>query len=120
MARPRKGDQYRHEPTDETRLLCKELYACGITRARIAQRFGIDQETLSKYYVAELENNKEVMIASLAKNLYRDALEGNESAREFWLKTQGRFAYAKPPEDDGKSTAEALLEKLIDKLPKQS
>lgn len=105
-----------HKPSDETKRVVKELYACGITQERIAERLEIDAKTLRLHYREELDNNMENMIASLAKNLYQDAMNGNDGAREFWLKTRGRFHYYKPPEDDKKSNTDTLLEKLIDKL----
>ncbi len=56
-----KGGRPPHQPTDESRLLVKELYAAGVSRARIAERFGISDETLNKFYVEELDNSKERM-----------------------------------------------------------
>ncbi len=108
--------EYRHVPTDENKIIVRELYAAGIKKLRIAERLKIDERTLCKYYENELDNHKDHMIGSLAKNLYQDALDGDKASREFWLKCQGRWSYAKPPEDDKKSATEALLEKLIEKL----
>jgi SOS response regulatory protein OraA/RecX len=112
-----KGGRPPHSPTLAQREICRELYACGISKARIAERFGIDQDTLAKHYVEELDNNKEHMVGALAKNLYQDALNGDEKAREFWLKCQGRWSYAKPPEDTERDKQQTtLMERLIDKL----
>jgi hypothetical protein len=112
-----KGGRPPHSPTLAQREICRELYACGITKARIAERFGIDQDTLAKHYVEELDNNMEHMIGKLAKNLYQDALNGDEKSREFWLKCRGRWSYAKPPEDTERDRQQAtLIERLIDKL----
>lgn len=108
---------HEHRPTDESRLLVKELYAAGIQKLRIAARFGISDETLNKYYSAEMDDSKDVMISALGKNLYNDAINGDEKAREFWLKCQGRWSYAKSPEDSEKDNKQlTLLEKVIDKL----
>lgn len=103
-----------HEPTEFTRKLVRELFACGITRERIAQRLKICAETLNKHYEEELDDELENMIAAMHQNLYRDALEGCKADREFWLKTRGRFSFHKEPEKQ--TTAEAILEKVMDRL----
>ena len=105
-----------HKVTESTKQTVRDLYACGITQARIAERLEISETTLRKYYKEELDDNHENMISSLAKNLYQEALNGNENAREFWLKCRGRWSYHKQPEEEKKTTTETLLEKLIDKL----
>lgn len=110
------GGRPPHQPTEQSRLIVKELFAAGITKARIAERFDLNEKTLNKHYRAELEENKESMAAALAKNLYQDALDGNAQSREFWLKCQARWSYAKPPEEEKANKMDALLEKLIDKL----
>lgn len=104
-----------HEPTEETRLIVKELYAAGIKQHRIADRLEIDQKTLTKYYKPELDDSFELMVNAVAKNLYQDALNGNEKSREFWLKTRARWHYA-VDKDDKTDVTNTLLEKLIDKL----
>lgn len=105
-----------HNPTDQSRIIVKELYSCGVTQERIAQRLGITDKTLRNHYREELDDNLENMISALTKNLYQDAINGDAQAREFWLKTRGRFHYYKPPEEEKKSNMETLLEKLVDKL----
>jgi hypothetical protein len=107
----------KHIPTEETKIIVKELYAAGIPRVRIADRLDIDESTLNIHYKAELDHTKDQMTAALATGLYAKALEGNQAAQEFWLKCQGRWSYAKPPEDKERDNkVDALLEKLIDKL----
>lgn len=109
----------RHEPTHTSRKLVKELYACGVSKARIAERLKISPNTLQKWYEDELDNNKEQLASALAKNLYNDALEGNQRDREFWLRCQARWAYAKSPEElEQKERELSLLEKEIDNLNK--
>jgi plasmid maintenance system antidote protein VapI len=106
-----------HVPTEETRLLVKELYAAGITKERIAKRFEICDDTLNKHYKNELDNEKEGMIAKLGKSLYQKALDGDGKAAEFWLKCQGKWSYAKAQEDtDRAAAAEAVMSRIIDKL----
>jgi uncharacterized protein YjcR len=103
-----------HEPTKETRRVVRELYACGIIHKRIAERLGINTDTLKKYYEQELDNHKEHLINKLAKTLYQKAEDGDQKALEFWLKCRGRWSYAR--ESDGEEKTQALLEKIIDKL----
>jgi len=109
------GGRPPHEVTDETRIIVRELYSAGIPRARIASRLDINEKTLNKHYKAELDETKDAMTARLGSNLYQDALAGKEGAREFWLKCQGRWSYAKP-DDDKKDATTSLLEKIIEKL----
>ena len=111
------GGAPEHKPTPESKAIVAELYAAGIPQSRIADRFNIDEKTLRKWYRAELDESKDRMIAKLGSNLYQDALNGDKQAREFWLKCQGRWSYAKPPEEKEKDDKrDALLEKLIDKI----
>lgn len=106
-----------HHPTEETRRVVKELYSAGIPRERIAKRFDIDLNTLEIHYRPELDEAKDCMTSTLGTGLYMDALNGDQGAREFWLKCQGRWSYAKPPEDSEKDKQQlSLMEKLIDKL----
>ena len=106
-----------HVPTDETRLLVRELYACGVKRQRIAERFDIDEDTLNKHYKEELDNHKEHLISRLGMGLINDALEGDQKAREFYLKCQGRWSYAKDDKElEEREKYNSVIEKLIDKL----
>ncbi len=106
-----------HRPTDETKLIVKELYAAGVQRARIAKRLGIVEETLNKHYEEELDNSMELLINNLAKSLYQRAIDGDEKAAEFWLKCRARWAPAKSEEDIEKDKRQtSLMEKLMDKL----
>jgi plasmid maintenance system antidote protein VapI len=106
-----------HRPTPESRKLVAELYACGIKQHRIAERFDISLNTLNKHYKKELDDNKEEMASELNKSLYIDALEGNQQAREFWLKCQARWSYAKNEDDAKKEQIQlTLMEKIVKKL----
>ncbi len=106
-----------HEPTEITRRLVMGWYAAGIPQKRICDHLDIDEKTLRKHYRVELDYTLDGMISKLSCNLYQDALNGDKSDREFWLKTRGRFSYAKAAEEDAKEKAQiSLMEKLIDKL----
>jgi hypothetical protein len=57
------------------------------------------------------------MTAELATNLFQDAKNGDKSSREFWLKTRGRWSFARPPEDEDKEKLKrSVLEKVMDSL----
>lgn len=105
-----------HIATLQTRAKVEGFVCAGFSQGQIANYFQIDEKTLRKHYRDELDKSKMDKTMILGNNLYLDAINGNEQAREFWLKCQGRWSYAKPPEDEKASKTEALLEKLIDKL----
>lgn len=106
---------HEHRPTQHSRSKVIEFVCAGFKQDSIAMYFDIDEDTLRKHYRAELDKSNMMRTGKLGRNLYLDALAGDKQAREFWLKTQGRWSYAKPPEEQGSKT-DALLEKLIDKL----
>lgn len=103
-----------HVPTDETRQKVIDFSCSGFTHDQIAAYLDIDQKTLLKYYRYEATKAKLEKTAKLGGNLYLDALHGDKQAREFWLRTQGRWANARTPDEE--KITNALLEKLIDKL----
>ena len=104
-----------HKPTIHNRSKVIEFVCAGFKQKDIAMYFDLDEKTLRKHYRNELDKSNMMRTGKLGKNLYLDALAGDKASREFWLKTQGRWSYAKPPEEQGSKT-DALLEKLIDKL----
>lgn len=106
-----------HQPTLESRQKVSDLICSGFTQSDAADHLDIDEKTLRKHYRDELDKSKREKTVILANGLYKDAVEGNAQAREFWLKCQGRWSYAKPPEDNEKDLKQiTLMEKLIDKL----
>jgi len=104
-----------HEPTDETRGKVIGFSCAGFNQTQIADYLKIDDKTLRKYYRYELDHAKMEKTMALADSLYKDALEGDKDDRQFWLKCQAKWSYAKP-EEDKKTVTDTLLEKLIDKL----
>lgn len=105
-----------HRPTPETRKLVRDFYIAGVPQARLAMHLEITEMTLRKHYRDEMDLTLDSMNSKLATNLYQDAVAGDKQSREFWLKTRGRWSFARPPEDDKTSAAVTLLEKIIDKL----
>lgn len=106
-----------HQVTEETKKLVEDLVCSGFTQVDVADHLDIDEKTLCKHYRNELSKTKRFKTMILANGLYKDAVEGNAQAREFWLKCQARWSYAKAQEDKEKDDKHvALLEKIIDKL----
>jgi hypothetical protein len=106
-----------HQPTDEARQKVIDLSCNGFNQADIADYLDIDEKTLRKHYRKELDNSKRDKTIALGNKLYLRALDGDAGAQEFWLKCQGRWSYAKSPEDSEKDAKQfSLLEKVIDKL----
>lgn len=109
------GGKPEHLPTKELKQKVIDLSCNGFSQADISDHLDIDEKTLRKHYKKELHNAKRDKAMALGNNLYLDALNGDKQSREFWLKTQARWSFAKPDEDK-KSTTDTLLEKLIEKL----
>lgn len=105
-----------HVPTDELRAKVIAFSCAGFTQDQVADYLDIDKKTLIKYYRYELDKAKLEKIAEISNNAYTMARNGDQKMVEFVLKTQGKWSYYKPPEDDKKSSTDTLLEKLIDKL----
>lgn len=106
-----------HVPTVESRAKVLGFACAGFTQERIANYFDIAVNTLRKHYKYELEDAKLDRTMQLGDNLFKDALEGDKQSREFWLKCQGGWSYAKSQEDKDKDDKQiTLMEKLIDKL----
>lgn len=116
VTKPGGYQPHEHRPTMHSRAKVIEFVCAGFKQDSIAMYFDIDGDTLRKHYREELDKSNMMRTGKLAKNLYLDALAGDKSAREFWLKTQGRWSYAKPPEDEKPSKVESLLERIADKL----
>ncbi len=108
-----KGGIPEHVPSIHTRSKVMEFVCAGFKQQDIAMYFDMDEKTLRKHYRNELDKSHMKRTAKLGKNLYLDALRGDKASREFWLKTQGRWSYAKPP-DDEKGKGDTLLEKFLD------
>ena len=106
-----------HMPTEESRQKVIDLSCNGFSQAHIGDYFDIDEKTVRKHYRRELDTAKRDKTIALGNKLYLRALDGNAGAQEFWLKCQGRWSYAKSPEDSEKDAKQmTLMEKLIDKL----
>ena len=106
-----------HEPTLLTRAKVEGFSCAGYTQTQIANYLQIDDKTLRKHYRHELDCAKMDKTMALSDNLYMDALNGDKDDRQFWLKTQGRWSYAKPKEEvEHDAQMLTVLEKLTDKI----
>jgi hypothetical protein len=77
-----------HIPTEDSRKLVKTLSAVGIRYVDIALKLDITDDTLRKYYKAELELGRIDANAQLGNTLFQQAKKGNTTALIFWLKTR--------------------------------
>ncbi len=106
-----------HVPTQAARSKVMAFSCAGYNQTQIADYFQIDEKTLRKYYRYELDGAKMEKITTLSNSTYKMALEGNEKMIEFVLKCQGRWSYAKAPEETDLSKAvTTVLEMAMDKL----
>lgn len=108
-----------HGPTKESRQTVIDLCCAGFNQNEIAEYLDISANTLRKHYREELTKAKKQKTIALANNLYKDALNGDAKAREFWLCCQARWSKAKDKDDIDTAAAveslKPLLEKIIDK-----
>jgi hypothetical protein len=79
-----------HEPDEKSRQLVKTCAGLGLPYKMIATLVGIGSDnTLMKYYAAELEEGKAQATFEVAKTLFHRATVGKDlGAAIFWLKAQ--------------------------------
>ena len=112
MAGQNGGGSPPHIPTSYTRKKVVNLSCAGFNQGLIAKYLGVNVNTLRKHYRRELDDALMDKTVVLANMLYKDALNGCQRSREFWLKCRGGWSYAKATEEDKSSKTESLLEKL--------
>ena len=111
------GGSPEHEPSLESKAKVIGFVCAGFSQTQIANYLDIDEKTLRKHYRYELDNAKMEKISALSNNAYKMAMDGDQKMTEFVLKCQGRWSYAKSPEDaDAQQKLTSVLEKVIDKL----
>ncbi len=82
----------KHKPTIETRAQVAALYSYGHTQKDIATFLNIAVDTLTYYYMRELETAQINANAEVARRLYNKATKKDDlSAQIFWLKTRARW-----------------------------
>ena len=80
MPRPRLN------PTEQQRLLVKQLAAVGISQEHIAHKIGVrSPKTLRMHFREELDLGLADANATIASALYQNAQDGNTDAQKFWL-----------------------------------
>lgn len=104
---------HEHRPTELTKAKVEGFSCAGFTQEQIAKYLEIDVDTLVKHYRAELHNAKLDKISQISGNVYKKALEGDEKMMEFVLKCQGRWSYAKAPEESKKDEAITALTQIL-------
>lgn len=89
-------------PTDEQRLLVKNLAAVGVRQEQIARKIGIrSAKTVRKYFREELDFGAMEANASVAAALYKNATTGNVEAQKFWMERRAGWIlhrFSSPPE----------------------
>ena len=79
-------------PTEDQREMVIGLKAVGTTDERIAEILGISADTLTKHFRYEIENGLKSVLARIANNLFRQALNGDTTAAIFILKTRAKWS----------------------------
>lgn len=112
----------KHIATEESRKLVAELYRAGVPQIRIAKRLDIGVDALFTHYRKELDENKDKLVAELATTCIERALNGDNKMLEFYLRTQGRWANAKDPEEISaiENAAKTVLEQFRAKKKQES
>ncbi len=106
-----------HRPTVKTRSKVEGFVCAGFTQVQIATYLDISVDTLVKYYRTELDQTHMDKTMTLANAVFKDALDGDKGQREFWLRTMGKWANAKPKEEKERDEKIlTLLEQLATKL----
>jgi len=106
-----------HIPTEKSRAIVAGYCCAGYNQEEIAEFMDIHVNTLAKHYRFELKTAKSSKIRRVGLKAYRLAMKGDTKMIEFILKTQGKWAAAKAPEEDEKDKKmQTLMEKVIDKL----
>lgn len=110
------GSPCPHVPTALTKALVKNLYALGISKAKISGRLHIDEETLSKHYKEELQEGLDNMNVVAMNRLYAKVEEGHYKSIISWLKMRAGWKEAGSESDSDKDRLTAYL---LDQLHKQ-
>lgn len=109
-----------HKPTKESRKRVADLTIAGFGKEKIASCLRITDDTLKKYYSYELEVPLMDCTALLSNDLFASAVAGNSDDRRFWLTHRGGWYKTPTPEKkEDADSKESIIEKLIDKIPKQ-
>lgn len=88
----------------EVRELVFILAAVGIPPATIGQVVGASEKSLRRLYPRELELGRVQANGRVANALYQKALNGDNTAMMFWLKTRAGWKESLPPEQNGQLT----------------
>jgi uncharacterized protein (DUF736 family) len=107
-------------PTEKDRGIVQTFTACGATQKEIAGYLRVTEKTLRKYYRVELDTGAMSADMQVARSLFRNATERNDTtAQIFWMKTKRHWRTKEPiPADDVASKADAKPATL--KLPENT
>ena len=93
--------QIAHKPTDDSKRRVEQSSGLGLPHDQICALIGISDETLRKYYKAELGIGKAKASAQIAKTLFNKAQGGDTTAMIWWTKAQMRWAETQRHENSG-------------------
>lgn len=95
MTAPKPKDQHKprgrpaHKPSKNTIDIVTDMARIGFRRHVIAERIGIDVDTLEKHYSEILASAKQDMLTSAGRKLFMGVLNGEDWAIKFALNMQG-------------------------------
>jgi hypothetical protein len=101
-----------HKPTDDLRRQAEQASGLGLPHDQICALIGISDETLRKYYAAELGMGKAKASAQIAKTLFNKAQSGDTTAMIWWTKAQMRWSETVRQELTGKDGAPLEFSKI--------
>ena len=78
----------KHEPTEETRRLARELSGLGVPQDSIAHIIGISKPTLLVHYRPDLDLGMAEANAKVSGSLFKLIEQGNVAATIFWMKAR--------------------------------
>ena len=81
--------------TDEQRKRVMILAAAGHTQATVADRIGLNVDTLRKHFRAELDEGTDFANAALGEVLYKKAIMGDTKCIENWFDRRGGSEWRK-------------------------
>lgn len=97
------GQVVAHEPDDKTRAMVKTCAGLGLPVKMIATLIGVGSDnTVKKYYAAELEEGEAQATFEVAKTLFHRATAGKDlGAAIFWLKARAGWREKHVLDDPG-------------------
>jgi len=102
-----------HKPTEQSRLrvMCDAI--AGFTQNQIADRMGISDDTLRKYYREELDSGVKSIVSEAVSVVVQEMRDGDRTSAFFILKCKGRWRET----DTLEQGVTALKRFLVEEIP---